>query len=123
MSALGEVDLDLLGPRERQLEPIGERLGESPAAEREHARALDAALAHERDVGRAAADVDEQRAGLLDLLVVHAARHGVRLGDDRDQLQVEHARHGLQRAKVDQRRERVEDADPDVAALEARPGW
>ena len=57
--------------------------------------------------------------GLLDLFVVHASRDGVRLGDDRDQLQVEHARDGLQRAQMDQRRKRVEDADAHVTAVEA----
>ena len=45
--------------------------------------------ADERDVGRAAADVDEQRAGLADLLVAEHARDRVRLGDDLEQLQVQ----------------------------------
>ena len=114
----GVVDLERLGPRERQLQPIGERLGERPAAEGEHPRALDAALADERDVGRPAADVDEQRPGLLDLLAAEHAGDRVRLGDDLEQLQVELAGDGLRARQVDQRRERVEDPDPDVAALE-----
>ena len=58
-------------------------------------------------------------AGLLDLLVVHAPRDGVRLGDDGHELEVEHAGHGLQRAQVNQRRKRIEDADAHVAAVEA----
>ena len=103
--SLGEVDLDLLGAREGQLQAIGERLGEGPPAEREHARALDATRPHESNVGGAATDVDEQPAGLLDLLVVHAARDGVGLGDDGHEVEVEHARHGLQRAQVDERRD------------------
>ena len=68
------------------------RLRERPAAEREHARPLDAALAHERDVGRPAADVDEQRARLADLLRPEDPRDGVRLGHDLEQLEVELAR-------------------------------
>ena len=113
------VDLERLGPRERQVEPVGEALGERPATEREHARPLDAALADERDVGRAAADVDEQRPGLADLVAAEDARDGVRLGDDLEQLEVELRGHALERPEVDERRERVEDADLDVAALEA----
>ena len=85
----GIVDLERLGARERQVEPVGEALGERPAAEGEHPRALDAALADERDVGRAAADVDEQRARLADLVAAEDARDGVRLGDDLEQLEVE----------------------------------
>ena len=65
-----------------------------------------------------AADVDEQRAGLADLLRAEDARHGVRLGDDLQQLEVQLAGHGLERAEVHQRGERVEDADLDVPALE-----
>ena len=117
--AAGVVDLERLGPRERQVEPVGEDLGERPAAEREHPRALDPALADERDVRRAAADVDEQRAGLADLVGAEDAGHGVRLGDDLEQLEVELRGDALERAEVDERRERVEDPDLDVAALEA----
>ena len=119
LDAAREVDLELLRARERQLQPIGQGLGEGATAEREHARPLDAALADQRHVRRAATDVDEQRARLLDLLATDAARDGIRLGDDREQLEVELAGDALQRAEVDQRRERVEDADPHVAALEA----
>jgi len=60
----------------------------------------------------------EQRAGLLDLLIVHAPRYGVRLGDNRDQLEIEHARHGLECPEMDQRRKRVEHADADMTAVE-----
>ena len=116
--AAGVVDLDGLGPRERQVQAVGEALGERPAAEREHPRALDAALADERDVGRPAADVDEQRAGLADLVAAEDAGDRVRLGDDLEQLEVELARDALERAEVDERREGVEDPDLDVAALE-----
>ncbi len=115
----GVVDLERLGPRERQVQPVGEALGERPAAEREHPRALDAALADQRDVRRPAADVDEQRPGLADLVAAEDPRDRVRLGDDLEQLEVELRCHALQRAEVDQRRERVEDPDLDVAALEA----
>ena len=115
----GVVDLERLGARERQVEAVGEALGERPATEREHPRALDAALADERDVGRPAADVDEQRAGLADLVAAEDARDCIRLGDDLEQLEVELRRDALQRPEVDQRRERVEDPDLDVAALEA----
>ena len=117
--AAGVVDLERLGARERQVEPVGEALGERAAAEREHPRALDAALADERDVRRPAADVDEQGAGLADLVAAEDAGDRVRLGDDLEQLEVELARDALERAEVDERRERVEDADLDVAALEA----
>ena len=47
------------------------------------------------------------------------ARHGIRLGHDLEQLQLQLLGHGLERAEVNERREGVEDADPDVAALEA----
>ena len=115
----GVVHLERLGARERQVEPVGEALGERPATEREHPRALDAALADERDVGRAAADVDEQRTGLADLVAAEDARDRVRLGDDLEQFEVELRRDALERPEVDERRERVEDPDLDVAALEA----
>ncbi len=89
LQAPGEVDLERLGPGKRQVEPVGQRLRERAAAEGEHPGAFDAALADEGDVGRATADVDEDRAGLLDLLRAQDAGHGVRLGDDLEQLQVE----------------------------------
>src|SRR5215212_7659982 len=117
-SALRKVDLDFLRPPEREIEPIGQRLCEGATAKRKHACRVDAALAHQRYVGRPATDVDEQRARLADLLLVETARHGIRLGDYSEQLQVELARHALQRAEVDQRRERIERAEADVAALE-----
>ena len=117
--AAGVVDLGRLGPRERQLEPVGEALREGPAAEREHPGALDAALADERDVGRAAADVDEEGAGLADLVGAEDAGDGVRLGDDLEQLEVELRGDRLERPEMDQRGERVEDPDLHVAALEA----
>ncbi len=75
--------------------------------------------ADEGDVGRPAADVDEERAGLPDLLGAEDPGDRVRLGDDLEQLEVELAGHALERAEVDERRERVEDADLHVAALEA----
>ena len=93
------VDLALLRPRERQVKAVGEALRERPTAEREHPGALDAALADERDVRRAAADVDEQRARLADLLVAEDARDGVRLGDDLDELEVELVGDRLERAR------------------------
>ncbi len=107
-----------LGPRERQVEPVGQALGERPTAEREHPGALDAALADERDVRRPAADVDEQRAGLPDVVAAQDPGDRVRLGHDLEQLEVELRCDALQRAEMDERRERVEDADLDVAALE-----
>ena len=57
--------------------------------------------------------------GLADLLRAEDARHGIRLGDDLEQLQVELGGDALQRPEVDERREGVEDPDLDVAALEA----
>ena len=93
------VDLERLGPRERQVQAVGEALGERPATEREHPRPFDAALADERDVGRAAADVDEQRPGLADLVAAEDARDRVRLGDDLEQLEVELRGHALERAR------------------------
>jgi len=51
----------------------------------------------------------EERTALADLLAVEDAGYGIWLGDDGDQLEVELRGHGLQRADVDQRRERVED--------------
>ena len=113
------VDLEGLGARERQVQPVGEALGERPTAEREHPGPLDAALADEGDVRRPPADVDEQRPGLADVVAAEHARDGIGLGDDLEQLEVELRRHALQGAQVDQRRERVEDPDLDVPALEA----
>ena len=55
---------------------------------------------------------------LADLLAAEHAGDGVRLGDDLEQLQVELRGDALQRPEVDERRERVEDPDLDVAALE-----
>jgi len=45
--------------------------------------------------------------------------HGVRLGDDLEEIQFEVLGDALEGAQVDERRERVEDTDLDVAALEA----
>ena len=115
----GVVDLERLGPRERQVEAIGEALGERPAPEREHPGPLDAALADERDVRGPAADVDEERACLADLVAAEDPRDRVRLGDDLEQLEVQLRCHALERTEVDERSERVEDPDLDVAALEA----
>ena len=113
------VDLERLGSRERQVEPVGEGLRERPAAEGEHARPLDAALPDERDVGRAAADVDEQRAGLPDLVATRGTRataYGSATISSSSRSSWLATR--LQRAEVHERRERVEDADLHVAALE-----
>ena len=115
----GVVHLERLRARERQVEPVRDRLRERPSAEREHPRPLDAALPDQRDVRRAAADVDEQGARLAHVLRAQHPGDRVRLGDDLEQLEVELARDRLQRAQVHERRERVEDADLDVAALEA----
>ena len=113
------VDLERLGSREREVEPVGQALGERAATEGEHPGPLDAALADQRHVRRPAADVDEQRAGLADLVAAQDARDGVRLGHDLEQLEVQLRRDALERAEVDQRREGVEDPDLDVTALEA----
>ena len=113
------VDLERLRAWERQIHPIRDRLREGATAEREHPCPFDAALSNESDVGRPAADVDEQRARLADLVVAQHARHGIRLGDDLEQLEVELGRYALERPEMDQWRERVEDPDLDVATLEA----
>ena len=112
------VDLERLGAWERQIHPIRDRLREGATAEREHPRPLDAALSNEGDVGRPAADVDEQRPRLADLVVAQHTRHGIRLGDDLEQLEVELGRDALERPEMDQWRERVEDPDLDMATLE-----
>src|SRR4029079_19325133 len=117
--AAGVVDLCGLGARERQLQSVREALRERPAAEGEHARALNAALPDERNVRRPAADVDEERARLADLVRAEDTGDGVRLGDDLEQLQVQLRGHRLERAEMNERREGVEDPDLDVAALEA----
>ena len=115
----GVVDLERFRARERQIQSVGEALGEGASAEREHPRPLDPALADQRDVGRPAADIDEQRARLADVVAAEDARHGIRFGHDLEQLEVELRRDALERPEVDERRERVEDPDLDVAALEA----
>ena len=83
------VHLQRLGAREREVEPVGDRLRERAPAEREHPRALDPALPDERDVGRPAADVDEQGAGLAHVVRAQHPGDRVRLGDDLEQLEVE----------------------------------
>ena len=117
--AAGVVHLQRLGPRERQVQAVGQRLREGAPGEGEHPGALDPARADERDVGRPAADVDEERARLADLLAADDPGDGVRLGDDLQELEVELGGHALERAEVDERGEGVEDPDPHVAALEA----
>src|SRR4051794_23290150 len=87
LDAARVVDLELLGAGEGQLEAISQRLGERTAAEREHARGLDAALADQRNIRGPASDVDEERALLLDTLAAEAAGDRIGLGDDREQLQ------------------------------------
>ena len=87
--APGVVDLQRFGPREREIEPIGEGLRERAPAEREHPRALDAAGSDQGDVGRPAAHVDEQGAGLADRLGAEDAGDGVRLGHDFEQLEIQ----------------------------------
>ncbi len=117
--AHGIGDLDALRLVERDPQPVRERLGEGTPAQREHARPFHAAVSHERDIGGAAADVHEQRPHRAQLVGADALRHRVGLGDDGQQLAVEPAGDGLECAEVDQRCERVEHADADVAALEA----
>ena len=56
--------------------------------------------------------------GLADLVAAEDAGDGVWLGDDLEELEVELAGDALEGAEVDQRRERVEDADLHVPALE-----
>ena len=114
--AAGVVHLDFLGPRKRQVQAVRDRFRERAATEGEHARALDAAVPDARHVRGAAADVDEESARLQDLIARHDAGHGVRLGNDLDQLQIQLLGHALQRAEMNERREGVEDADLDVAA-------
>ena len=55
----------------------------------------------------------------MDLVRAEHPGHRVRLGHDLEQLQVELAGDALERPEMHERRERVEDADLDVAALEA----
>src|SRR4029079_10743336 len=54
-----------------------------------------------------------------DVVAAEDAGDRVRLGDDLEQIEGELAGHALQRPEVDEWRERVEDPDLDVAALEA----
>src|SRR5206468_1523024 len=114
-----DVDLQHFRAREGEIEALGDRLREGPPAEGEHPGRLDAAAAHERDVGRAAPDVDEEAAGLNDPIAAQAARDGVRLGDDGQELQVELRCDALERADVDQQGEGAEDAELEVATLES----
>jgi len=101
------VHLQGLGPRERELHAIRDRLREGAAAEREHPRPLDPAGAHERHVGRPAAHVDEERARGLGLVGSQDPCHRVRLGHDLEELEVERGRDALECAEVDERGERV----------------
>src|SRR6202011_3113606 len=93
--------------------------GEGAAAKVEHPCPLDPAIPHQGDVGGPAADVDEDAAGLVDL--VDGARPGDRVGlrHRSHKLQVELDDHRLDGPDVGQRREGVEDRDVEVVALEA----
>ena len=59
--------LQRLGACEREAEALGQALGEGPSAERQHLRAGDPAMPHQRNVGGATADVDEHRPGIAQL--------------------------------------------------------
>ena len=111
-------DLEALRLVEVHREVGGEPLGERAAAEREHPRGLDAAAADDGDVGRSAADVDEDRAELVRLGRRAAAGQRVRLGDRGNKLEVELLSDRLQRPDMREWRERVEDRDLDDVALE-----
>src|SRR5438270_13743486 len=79
---------------------------EGSAAQVEHPRAFDAAVADERDVGRAATDVDEDPALGPDLLVGARPRQGVWLRDGGGEFEVELTDDGLDGVDVSPRRKR-----------------
>ena len=115
---LGMPKLDRLGIVERDPEARGQLLGKNAPSEGKHPGPLDATVSNQRDIGRAAADVDKDPAEVVDLVGGGAARHRVRFRDGCDQLQVELRSDRLQRADVGQRRKGVEDSDHHLLALE-----
>ena len=67
----GVLDLDLLGVRQRRAQRHRDVVRDLIAGDRNHGRVLDRAAAEDRDVGRAAAHVDEAHAELLLVLGQH----------------------------------------------------
>ena len=114
-----DPQLGRLGIGEREAEALRQALREGAAAEREHLRAADAPAAHERDVGRPAADVDEDRAAVAELARIQARGHGIRLGDHAEQVERQRVGDRLERPEVDHRREGVEQVQLDLGAGEA----
>ena len=74
--------LELLGVGRRRAQPDRDVVGDVIAAERDDRGVPDGAVAEERDVGGAAADVDEEDAQLLLLGGQHRLRRGERLQHD-----------------------------------------
>src|SRR6266567_2986363 len=105
----------LVAEAERERQAARERA----AAEVEHPRALDPAVADERHVRGPAADVDEDPALGPRLLACAGARERIRLGNCGRKLEVELANHGVDGVDVGHGRERVEDGDLEVPACES----
>src|SRR5437588_9610896 len=93
--------------------------GERSPAEVEHPGAFDAAVAQQRDVGRAAADVYKDAALLPRLVPGRRAGQRVGLRHGGDQLEIKLPDDRLDRADLRDRRERVEYRHLERAALEA----
>src|SRR5579864_4415803 len=101
-----------------QAEREREAAREGATAEVKHPCALHAAVAYERDVGRAAPDVDEDSTLGPYLLVGARASQRVWLRHSGGKLEVELANDGLDGVDVRHRRESVEDGHLEVFARE-----
>ena len=73
--------LQLLGFLGRRAQRHRDVVGDLVAGDRDHRRVADRAVGEHRDVGRAAADVDQADAQLLLVVVQHRDRRGERLQD------------------------------------------
>src|SRR5205807_9312538 len=92
---------------------------EGAPAELDRWRRLDAAVAHKRYVGGAAADIDEEPALAPRFLAGASKRERIRLCDRGCKLEVELPHDRVDGVNVSYRRECVEDGDLEVLAREA----
>ena len=77
------LELQLLGLLDGRAQPDGQIVGDRVAAEADHRGVADGAVEEDGDVGRAAADVEEQHAERLLVLVEDRLGRGQRLQDQR----------------------------------------
>src|ERR1700683_46222 len=117
--ALTVGNFHFLGFFKTDVGDLGDALGEGTAADGKHLGAFDAAVVNQRDVGGAAADVDEDGGKLAGILAADGFGDGKRLGRDVNEVEIKVGGHGLERAEMNHGREGVEELDRNIFALEA----